>query len=148
MNCRFFLRGAGGLALAAPFVPSLSRRGARGAGTPPPRRSVIFHTPCGCLTTSWFPKVEDGKLDAAALAGTTLEPLTPFAAKLLVPRGLRAMNSYGRTQTIDPHDQAMGSKLTCALIDTGGQHYATAPSFDHELARKINPAEQHPPALE
>ncbi len=45
------------------------------------------------------------------------QPLTPYVTKLLVPRGFRSMNEYGTGQTIDPHDQAMGSKLTCATID-------------------------------
>jgi hypothetical protein len=147
MNRRFFLKSAGGLALAAPFLPSLWRRMARGqSAPPPPRRCVIFHTPCGCLTTSWFPNVEDGALDAAALAGTTLEPLTPFAGKLLVPRGLRAINQYGGPQSIDPHYQAAGSKLTCALIDNTTR-FAQGASFDHEMARQINPAGVSPLVL-
>jgi hypothetical protein len=145
MNRRFFLKSATGLALAAPFLPSLWRRVARGADVAPVRRTVLFHTPCGCVTTRWFPKVEDGVLDAAALAGTTLEPLTPYAGKLLVPRGLRAMNQYVYGQTIDPHAQAMGSKLTCAAIDGGNsKRYALSHSVDQEMARQINPGGRAP----
>ena len=149
MNRRFFLKSATGLALAAPFLPSLWRRLARGAEAAPVRRTVLFHTPCGCVTTRWFPKVEDGPIDAAALAGTTLEPLTPYAGKLLFPRGLRAMNQYGYGQTINPHAQAMGSKLTCASIDGGGssKRYALSHSVDHEMARQINPAGRAPLAI-
>ncbi|HET7544149.1 MAG TPA: DUF1552 domain-containing protein, partial [Polyangiaceae bacterium] len=139
MNRRFFLRSAGGLLLAAPFLPSLRPRTARADALGRPRRCVIFHTPCGCLTNRWFPKVEHGPLDASALQGTTLDVLTPFVDKLLVPRGLRAINQYGVTQFIDPHDQAMGSKLTCSLISEGLERYATAHSLDHEVARQINP---------
>ncbi|HKO47108.1 MAG TPA: DUF1552 domain-containing protein [Polyangiaceae bacterium] len=138
MNRRFFLRSAGGLMLAAPFLPSLGQRAARAEGMARARRSVIFHTPCGCLTSRWFPRVEHGALDANALAGTTLEILTPFVKKLLVPRGLRAINSYTLPQTLDPHDQAMGSKLTCALIGEDKDRYATSHSLDHEIAGQIN----------
>jgi len=147
MNRRFFLRSAGGLMLAAPFLPSLGQRTARAEALARPRRSVIFHTPCGCLTNRWFPKVEDGPLDASALAGTTLEVLAPFVKKLLFPRGLRAINQYGMPQFIDPHDQAMGSKLTCSLISTDANRYATSHSLDHEIARQVNPAGRDPLAL-
>jgi hypothetical protein len=144
VNRRFFLKSATGLALAAPFLPSLWRRLARGADAAPVRRTVLFHTPCGCVTTRWFPKIEDGPIDAGALAGTTLEPLTPYAGKLLFPRGLRAMNQYGSGQSIDPHLQAMGSKLTCAAIETSTRRYALSHSVDHEMARQINPAGRAP----
>jgi hypothetical protein len=147
MNRRFFLRGVGGLALAAPFLPSLGQRTALAEALGRPRRSIIFHTPCGCLTNRWFPKVEHGPLDANALAGTTLEVLTPFVEKLLVPRGLRAINQYTMPQFIDPHDQAMGSKLTCALIANDSNRYATSHSLDHEIARQINPGSLEPLVL-
>jgi hypothetical protein len=147
MNRRFFLRGAGGLLLAAPFLPSVGQRSARAEALARPRRSVIYHTPHGCITNRWFPKVEHGQLDADALAGTSLEVLTPFIKKLLVPRGLRAMNPYPSPQSIDPHDQAMGSKLTCALIDEDANRYATSHSLDHEIARLINPAARDPLVL-
>ncbi|HYQ00873.1 MAG TPA: DUF1552 domain-containing protein [Polyangiaceae bacterium] len=147
MNRRFFLRGAGGLLLAAPFLSSVGQRTARAEAKLLPRRSVIYHTPHGCLTNRWFPKVEHGPLDADALAGTSLEVLTPHVKKLLVPRGLRAMNAYPSPQSIDPHDQAMGSKLTCALINEDANRYATAQSLDHEIARQINPAARGPMVL-
>lgn len=133
--------------LAAPFLPSLGPRTARAQALARARRSVIFHTPCGCLTNRWFPKVEHGPLDASALQGTTLEVLTPYVKKLLVPRGLRAINEYTRPQTIDPNDQAMGSKLTCALIADDNTRYATSHSLDHEVARQINPAGRNPLVL-
>jgi hypothetical protein len=147
MNRRFFLRSAGGLMLAAPFLPSLGPRTARATALSVPRRSVIFHSPCGCLTNRWFPKVEHGPLDASALEGTTLEVLTPYVKKLLLPRGLRAINQYTSPQTIDPHDQAMGSKLTCALIGEDNNRYATSHSLDHEIARQLNPAGRAPLVL-
>ena len=146
MNRRFFLKGAGGIALAAPFLPSLAERTAN-AATKTPRRSVIFHAPCGRLTDRWFPKVENGPLDPSALGGTTIEALTPYVRKLLVPRGLRSLNSYAVTQSIDPHDQAMGSKLTCAPIDANNQRYPTSFSLDHEIARQLNPAGRGPLVL-
>jgi hypothetical protein len=139
MNRRVFLRGIGGAALAAPFLSSLHETSASGQAASSPKRLVIFFTHNGCLTDRWFPKVENGALTPDALAGTTLEVLTPHIPKLLFPRGYKSLNQYGSTQTIDPHDQAMGSKLTCALINDDTTRYATAESLDHTIAKQINP---------
>ena len=140
MNRRVFLRGVGGAMVAAPFLSSLYEKKAKGqSAATPPNRLVIFYTHNGCLTDRWFPKVENGALTSDALTGTTLAPLIPYIPKLLFPRGIRSMNQYGTVQTIDPHDQAMGSKLTCAQITDDSNRYATATSLDHVIAQAINP---------
>ena len=148
MNRRVFLKGVGGVSLAAPFLPSVYEKTAKAQGLPaatPPKRLVIYFTHNGCLTNRWWPKVTtyDSKgmaaLTADSIKGQTLEPLTPYISKLMIPRGFRSMNSYGAGQSIDPHDQAMGSKLTCATIDQNNKRYATAPSLDHVIAKQINP---------
>ncbi|MFZ5896067.1 MAG: DUF1552 domain-containing protein [Myxococcota bacterium] len=149
MKRRVFLRGVAGAAVAAPFLSSLYETPARAqsAASGPPKRLVIFFTHNGCLTNRWFPKVENGALTADALTGTTLEGLKPFINKLLVPRGIKSLNGYAVTQTIDPHDQAMGSKLTCAPINEDRTRYATAASLDHEIAKQINPGGKTPLVL-
>jgi hypothetical protein len=144
MNRRIFLRGVGGLTLAAPLLNSLNE--AKGQSPTAPRRLVIFYTHNGCLTDRWFPKVQNGPLTAADLTGT-LAPLAPYASKLLLPRGFRSMNAYAQGQTIDPHDQACGSKLTCAPITTEATRYATAESLDHTIAKQINPNKNTPLVL-
>lgn len=144
LNRRIFLRGLGGLALAAPFLSSLNE--AKGQTPSAPKRLVIFYTHNGCLTDKWFPTVQNGPLTAADLTGT-LAPLAPYASKLLLPRGFRSMNAYAQGQSIDPHDQACGSKLTCAPITTEATRYATAESLDHTIAKQINPNKNTPLVL-
>lgn len=141
MNRRIFLKGVGGATLAVPFLSSLQDKQskAQDAAAGPTRRVVIFHTHNGCLTNRWFPKTAVGNLSATDLAGTTLEGLTPFVDRLLFPRGIKSYNMYGEIQAVDPHDQAMGSKLTCAKIQESGNRYATSHSMDHEIARQVNP---------
>lgn len=146
MNRRLFLRGIGGAALAAPFLSSLGRS-VRAQEIAAPRRLVVFYTNNGCLTNRWFPSVENGPIDASALAGGTLEGLAPYASKLLFPRGLALYPAYFRGQTIDPHDQAMGSKLTCAPIDAEGSRWALSHSLDHEVARLVNQGSKSPLVL-
>jgi hypothetical protein len=144
LNRRLFLRGVGGITLAAPWLGSLHE--ARGQTPTPPKRLVIFYTHNGCLTDRWFPKVEDGPLTAADLTGT-LAPLASFAPKLLVPRGFRSMNQFGKGQSIDPHDQACGSKLTCAPLNDDTNRYPKAESLDHTIAKLINPNQGAPLVL-
>ena len=146
MNRRIFLRGVGGLTIAAPFLSSLNEAKGQSATAADPRRLVIFYTHNGCLTDRWFPKVENGPLTAADLTGT-LAPLAPYVSKLLLPRGFRSMNAYAQGQTIDPHDQACGSKLTCAPISTDSNRYGTAESLDHTVAKQINPNKNTPLVL-
>ena len=136
LSRRIFLRGAAGVALATPFLSSLNE--VRGQSATPPRRLVVFYTHNGCITDKWWPALEDGKLEADTFGGTTLAPLGRYYQKLLLPRGFRSMNMYAQGQSIDPHDQAMGSKLTCASIGTDSDRYATAPSLDHVIAKQLN----------
>jgi len=147
MKRRIFLKGIGGAALAVPFLSSLAEQQAKAqSAATPPKRLCIFFTHNGCLTNRWFPTVEDGALNAAALS-PTLAPLAPYVSKLLLPRGFRSMNGYAVGQTIDPHDQAMGSKLTCAKITDDSNRYATAASLDHVIAKQINPGGATPLVL-
>lgn len=151
MNRRLFLRGIGGAALATPFLSSLAGRTTKAQEAATPRRLVIFYTNNGCLTNRWFPDVEDGTITAAALENKTLDGLAPFASKLLFPRGLamfpRGEYTLNGTSYFDPHDQGMGSKLTCAPIDTTGSHYALSHSLDHEVARLVNQGPKSPLVL-
>src|SRR5688572_21491450 len=111
MNRRLFLRGLGGAVVAAPFLSSVAERAAKAQATPldKPKRLIVMFTHYGCLTNRWFPAKSHGELLAADYNQTTLKHLAPFASKLLMPRGIRAMNewSWGGDlgQTTDPHTQ-------------------------------------------
>jgi len=148
MKRRRFLQGLGGAALAAPFLSSLQPRRARAAGAATgPQRLVIFYTNNGVLTNRWFPKVENGPIDATALTGTTLAGLSSFAPKLLFPRGLAMFPKGTINGYFDPHDQGMGSKLTAAPIDPAGSHWATSKSLDWVAASLVNPGTKSPLVL-
>lgn len=152
MKRRTFLKGVGGATLAAPFLSSLDRSAKAQDGAPQnPVRMVIFYTQNGCLTNRWFPSVLDGPIDEAALAGKTLEPLAPFASKLLFPRGFGMFPKGNVTVNgvtyFDPHDQGMGSKLTCAPIDSEGDHWALGRSLDHVAADYVNQGSTGPLVL-
>jgi Protein of unknown function (DUF1552) len=137
MKRRFFLQGFGGAMVAAPLLSTLVQKGARAQSTAPVR-NIIFFTHNGCNTNKWFPAIEDGALTASDLS-PTLQPLSDVVHKLLIPRGYKSLNPYGQRQAVDPHNQAMGSKLTCATIEEGREtNYATGKSVDHEMAAQMN----------
>jgi hypothetical protein len=136
---RLFLKGVAGASLAAPFLGSLYPRTARAAGATGPQRLVIFYTNNGTLTNRWFPKVENGAIDASSITGMTLDPLKDLASKLLFPRGLAMFPKGTINGYFDPHDQGMGSKLTCAPIQPDGSHWATGKSLDWVAAGLVNP---------
>lgn len=143
MKRRLFLQGIGGATLMAPFLSTPFERLAR-AQASAPSRFIMYFTHNGCNTNKWFPVVEDGPLTAADLS-PTLSPLADVVDNLLLPRGFKSLNTYGQRQAVDPHNQAMGSKLTCATIEEGRQtNYATGVSVDHEMAKQMNPDDSGP----
>jgi hypothetical protein len=151
LNRRQLLRGLGGAIVAAPFLSSVAERIAKADGTPvagPPQRLIVFFTHYGCLTDRWFPAKSHGALskdDYTAMQ--TLSPLAPFADKLLMVRGIRAMNewSFAGTlgQTTDPHTQVCGSFFTCQPVTPSDGKFTGTPtgrSLDHVCAEQVNPS--------
>ena len=109
----------------------------------------------GCITTRWFPAKSHGALTAADLQATTLKHLAPFVDKLLMPRGIRAMNEWtsdlSRGQGNDPFLNSVGSFFTCEPITpnnddpfsfdsaTKFQAKPLGPSLDHVIAMQRSP---------
>ncbi|WP_434045836.1 MULTISPECIES: DUF1552 domain-containing protein [Sorangium] len=155
MNRRIFLRGLGGACVAAPFLGSISDRTVMAQPVTPPKRLIVMYTHYGCITTRWFPKKSHGPLTAADLQSTTLKHLAPHVDKLLMPRGIRAMNEWtatlARGQGNDRHTQVNGSYFTCHPVtpnsddpfsfveETKFKAMPTGPSLDHVIARQLSP---------
>ncbi|MGK4002259.1 DUF1552 domain-containing protein [Sorangium sp. So ce1036] len=152
---RIVLRGLGGACVAAPFLGSIAGRAAKAQPATPPRRLIVMYTHYGCITTRFFPKKSHGPLTAADLQSTTLKHLTPYVDKLLMPRGIRAMNEWTpdlkRGQGNDRHTQVNGSYFTCHPVtpnsddpfryvaETKFNAMPTGPSLDHVIARQLSP---------
>jgi len=150
------LRGLGGACVAAPFLSSLGDRRARAQAAPAPRRLIAMWTHYGCITTRFFPVKSHGTLGAEDLSSTTLAPLIPYLDKLLMPRGIRAMNEWNqyltRGQGNDTFLQASASYLTCQPVapnqddpfsfDSSTKFNAkpVGPSLDHVIAQQLSPS--------
>ena len=140
INRRIFLRGLGGAVVAAPFLSSLADRAAKAqsaTASGPPKRLIMMFTHYGCVTNRFFPTKTHGALTAADLTGTSLEPLAPYVDKLLLPRGMRAMNEWTsgmtRGQGNDPHTQVAGSFFTCHPVTPNSDN-----PFSFDAATKAN----------
>ncbi|WP_438027901.1 DUF1552 domain-containing protein [Sorangium sp. So ce233] len=154
MSRRIFLRGLGGACVVAPFLGSIADRTARAQPATPPRRLIAMYTHYGCITTRFFPRKSHGPLTAADLEPTTLKHLAPYVDKLLMPRGIRAMNewtpSMERGQGNDRHLQVLGSYFTCHPVTPNSDNpfsfdaatkfnaRPTGPSLDHVIARQLS----------
>jgi hypothetical protein len=150
-NRRILLRGLGGAVVAAPFLHSVAERQAKAAGTPaptPPKRLIVMFTHYGCLTDRWFPALSHGALASADyMKMQTLAPMAPYAQKLLMVRGIRAMNEWSFQgtlgQTTDPHTQVCGSFFTCQPVTPDSGKFNATPigrSLDHVCAEQVNPS--------
>ncbi len=158
MYRRTFLRGMGGAIVAAPFLTSVAERQAK-VQAAKPKQLIVMFSHYGCVTTKFFPTKSHGALAASDLMATNLAPLAPFVSKLLIPRGIRAMNEWtssnrgsgGRGQGNDPHLNVAGSFFTCQPVTpnsndpfsfnlaTKAQAKPVATSLDHIMAQQISP---------
>ena len=156
---RLLLRGLGGAVVAAPFLSSVAERAAKTQGLPPPaapKRLIVMFTYHGCLTNRWFPAKSHGRLTTADyMAMSTLAPMAPYAEKLLMVRGIRAMNEWSFAGTLgqknDPDTQVCGSYFTCHPVTPNADESTasntgkfdakpTGRSLDHVCAEQINPS--------
>src|SRR5579871_159755 len=148
-NRRKFLRGLGGTMVAAPFLASVAEQEAKAqsAVATDPKRLIVFFTHYGCLTDRWFPTLSHGPLASSDYMNMqTLSPMAPYAQKLLMVRGIRAMNQWtfqgSLGQTTDPHTQPCGSYFTCQPVTPDNGKFTATPtgrSLDHYVAEQINP---------
>jgi hypothetical protein len=160
MNRRVFLRGLGGAAVAAPFLSSVWERRSSGQTSTSPKQLIVMFTHYGCITTRWFPVKSHGALTAGDLTPTSLAALAPYVGKLLIPRGIRAMNEWsvdnkngaGIGQSNDPNLQVVGSYFTLQPVTPNGtdpysfdtQYKFNAKpvgsSLDHVMAQQLSPS--------
>ena len=158
LNRRVLLRGLGGAVVAAPFLSSVAERTAKTQGLPPPpapKRLIVFFTYGGCVTNRWFPAKSHGPLSKADyMAMSTLAPMAPYAEKLLMVRGIRAMNEWSFEGTLgqknDPHTQVCGSYFSCHPVTPNAPNAGainigkfdgkpTGRTLDHVCAEQVNP---------
>ena len=131
MKRRNFIKGAGGVIVGLPFLESLAY------ANESTKRFLVFFQCNGVNMEQFFPQL--GNITAETLSSTSLNPLSGFAEKLLIPRGLEmSPRGWDNSNPGDDHSKGMGHKLTAMpLIE--GSLYASGISIDQAIAKALNP---------
>ncbi len=129
LSRRMLLRGAGGVAMALPFLEAMRPRVAH-AGPPPPRRLVLWYTANGTVPDAWLPGPNFA-------FNKILEPLNAYKQRLVVLSGLGMLSGGGDKKG---HNRGTGTLWT-GLEPNGGNDgdsgYGSGISVDQYIAQKI-----------
>ena len=143
---RTFLRGAGGIAVALPFLDAMVSKAAPEDGPCP--RFVVFFSANGTIHERWQPvgTQADFLLDDPADPNRILAPLESFKDQLIVIEGL-SQESRTSGPGGNGHDLGMGHMLTAADLVVGPSGVgefahlpdgsAGGPSIDQTIADTI-----------
>ncbi len=110
LSRRTFLRGAGGVAIALPFLSAMAGK-ARAEQFP--KRFIVFFTGLGHVKSEWAPVGTETNFTL----GKVLEPLNPHKSDLLILEGVDMESAYHGPG--DPHQQGIGHALTGTELQTG-----------------------------
>lgn len=110
LSRRRFLRGAGGIAIALPFLDAMvpSAKAAT-----PPKRFIAFFTGLGTVKTRWVPK----GTETTFTLSDVLAPLEPYKDKLVVVEGVDMKSAYSGPG--DPHQQGIAQSLSATELQEG-----------------------------
>ena len=136
---RSVLRGAGGVAVALPFLSAMLKPGRTHADENTPKRLVIFYSPGGTLLDRWRPTGSESSF--------TLQPmmasLTPYKDRLIFLDGVDM--SITRIGNGHPHSRGMagvltGEQLLPGNLNTNGGNagFAAGASIDQVIAAQIS----------
>src|SRR5690606_21613224 len=128
LSRRTFLRGAGGVAVALPFLESIGP--ARAGGTEAPLRYLQLMHVQGTLLDEWAPS---GPADAMVLSNI-LSPLEPVKDRIVVVS--HCDNPSARDWDINGHVNAGRTVFTCAP-NSGDNNLADGPSIDQVIADRM-----------
>ncbi|HZF52675.1 MAG TPA: DUF1552 domain-containing protein [Polyangiaceae bacterium] len=121
LSRRRFLRGAGGVLLALPFLEAMRSPSARAASAP--KRFIVFFTGLGTVKPRWVPIGTENNFSLSDI----LSPLNPFKDKILVLEGIDMKSAYSGPG--DPHQAGIGQALTGTELQEGTLFpYACNPS--------------------
>jgi hypothetical protein len=130
---RTMLRGAGGIAIALPWLEIMGEPKNANAGVGTAQRFVSVYTPGGTVIDDgagqnrWRPT--GGEMDF--VMSPILEPLEPIRNKLIVMDGLSMNSAYG-----EQHQGGIVSFLSG--WGQGGNGYASGPSVDQVIAGLVS----------
>lgn len=132
-NRRTLLRGAGGAALALPFLELTAGR-ARAQTAAAPKRLVIYMHGEGNLVNLWKPSVASGAALPAQLP-PMLSAISAYKSKLNLLYPID--NVVAPMMPGNDHNRAGRSLLTCNVFTGGETSAAAGPSIDQVIKQKL-----------
>jgi hypothetical protein len=108
---RLFLRGATGLAVALPLLPSLR---AHGQSAAPIRRFVTFYTPNGQIHSAWWPTAGSG---TSFTLNDIHTPLAAHQSRLTLLKNVDLKSAGGGPG--GPHQRGIGTLFTGQFLQEG-----------------------------
>jgi hypothetical protein len=128
LSRRAVLRGAGGIAIALPWLEIMQPERTAHAATPA-KRFVHVYTPGGTVLNKWTPT----GTETAPVLSPILKPLEALKSKLLLIGGVDMVSAVG-----EQHQAGIIALLTGTSQSTSGGKYALGPSIDQVLATKLS----------
>lgn len=128
LSRRGFLRGAAGVAVGLPLLESIGGGPLQAQTGSPRRRFLSFHCSSGVNIRTFRPPI--GALRPETFQGLGIEPLAPYAERILIPRGIHGYP----VGTWTGHTEGTGQALTAARTRGG---LADGASIDQIIASEL-----------
>ncbi|WP_437976716.1 DUF1552 domain-containing protein [Sorangium sp. So ce295] len=140
LNRRALLRGAGGIAIALPWLEIMGAEPTARAQAAPAKRFLAVYTPGGTVMDRWRPTGSETSFTLSPL----LAPLAPVQSRLLVVDGLDMKSGLG-----EQHQAGIIAWLTGTPQDgAAGRAYGSGPSIDQVIASRISGGQKAKASLE
>ena len=131
---RTVLKGAGGIAVALPWLEAMTdgRRARAAAPTPSPKRFLAVYTPGGTVLDKWRPT----GTETAFTLSPILAPLEPVKQNVIVLDGLYLMCGDQSKFAVEQYQGGMVGWLT-GMVQPGAGNFVKGPSIDQVLASRL-----------
>jgi len=141
LSRRSVLKGAGGIAIALPWLEAMTHRRSAQAAAPPnaPKRFLAVYTPGGTVPEKWTPTGSE----TAFTLSPILAPLEPVKSRIIVLSGLHLKCGDQSMFAVEQLQGGMMGWLT-GLVQPGNGTYVTGPSIDQVLAPTLSKGKPFP----
>jgi hypothetical protein len=135
LSRRSVIKGAGGIAIALPWLEAMTRRRSAQAASPPnaPKRFLAVYTPGGTVPEKWTPTGSETDFTLSPI----LAPLEPVKSRILVLSGLHLKCGDQSVFNVEQLQGGMMGWLT-GLVQPAGGSYVKGPSIDQVLAPRLS----------
>lgn len=140
LSRRSVLKGAGGVAIALPWLEAMRRaRPARAAApTVAPKRFLAVYTPGGTILDKWRPTGTETDFALAPI----LAPLEPVKSRIIVLDGLHLKCADESMFAVEQYQGGMVGWLT-GMVQPGAYNFVKGPSVDQVLAPTLSAGKRY-----